>query len=57
MLGELRGFEHRGKELWWWNENVQSKVRVKMIVLNGLGVKMLKLEENIRKLRTRPRRR
>ncbi|KAH1190889.1 Pre-mRNA-processing protein 40B [Glycine max] len=29
MLGESRGFGPRGKESWWWNENVQSKVRVK----------------------------
>ncbi|KAL5172704.1 Craniofacial development protein 2 [Glycine soja] len=28
-LGESRGFGPRGKESWWWNENVQSKVRVK----------------------------
>ncbi|KAL5155233.1 LINE-1 retrotransposable element ORF2 protein [Glycine soja] len=28
-LGESRGFGPRGKELWWWNESVQSKVRVK----------------------------
>ena len=28
-LGEFRGFGFRGKESWWWNENVQSKVRVK----------------------------
>ncbi|KAL5131607.1 putative RNA-directed DNA polymerase from transposon BS [Glycine soja] len=28
-LGESRGFEPRGKESWWWNESVQSKVRVK----------------------------
>ncbi|KAH1189168.1 hypothetical protein GmHk_20G056992 [Glycine max] len=27
--GESRGFGPRGKESWWWNENVQSKVRVK----------------------------
>uniref|UniRef100_A0A0R0GBM1 Endonuclease/exonuclease/phosphatase domain-containing protein n=1 Tax=Glycine max TaxID=3847 RepID=A0A0R0GBM1_SOYBN len=26
-LGESRGFGPRGKESWWWNENVQSKVR------------------------------
>ncbi|KAH1196522.1 Glutathione hydrolase 1 [Glycine max] len=28
-LGESRGFGPRGKESWWWNESVQSKVRVK----------------------------
>ncbi|KAL5153826.1 LINE-1 retrotransposable element ORF2 protein [Glycine soja] len=28
-LGESRGFGPRGKESWWWNENLQSKVRVK----------------------------
>ncbi|KAL5161290.1 LINE-1 retrotransposable element ORF2 protein [Glycine soja] len=28
-LGESRGFGTRGKESWWWNESVQSKVRVK----------------------------
>ncbi|KAL5190235.1 LINE-1 retrotransposable element ORF2 protein [Glycine soja] len=28
-LGESRGLGPRGKESWWWNENVQSKVRVK----------------------------
>ncbi|RZC03247.1 2-keto-3-deoxy-L-rhamnonate aldolase [Glycine soja] len=28
-LGESRGFGPRGKESWWWNENVQSKVRAK----------------------------
>lgn len=28
MLGELRGFGPRGKESWWWNESVHSKVRV-----------------------------
>ncbi|RZB81212.1 LINE-1 retrotransposable element ORF2 protein isoform B [Glycine soja] len=28
-LGECRGFGPRGKESWWWNESVQSKVRVK----------------------------
>ncbi|KAL5123966.1 Craniofacial development protein 2 [Glycine soja] len=26
-LGESRGFGPRGKESWWWNESVQSKVR------------------------------
>ncbi|KAL5154345.1 Craniofacial development protein 2 [Glycine soja] len=28
-LGESRSFGPRGKESWWWNESVQSKVRVK----------------------------
>ncbi|KAH1199987.1 Cationic amino acid transporter 9, chloroplastic [Glycine max] len=28
-LGESRGFGPRGKESWWWNESIQSKVRVK----------------------------
>ncbi|KAH1232354.1 Craniofacial development protein 2 [Glycine max] len=28
-LDESRGFGPRGKESWWWNESVQSKVRVK----------------------------
>ncbi|KAH1137029.1 hypothetical protein GYH30_027138 [Glycine max] len=29
-LGESRGFGPRGKESWWWNESVQSKVRLEM---------------------------
>lgn len=29
MLSESRGFRPRGKGSWWWNESVQSKVRVK----------------------------
>lgn len=28
-LGESKGFEHKGKELWWWNQSVQNKIRVK----------------------------
>jgi len=28
-LGESRGFGPRGKESWWWNDSVQSKVRIK----------------------------
>jgi len=28
-LGESRGFGPRGKEFWWWNDSVQSKVRIK----------------------------
>ncbi|KAL5134814.1 Craniofacial development protein 2 [Glycine soja] len=33
-LGESRGFGPRGKESWWWNESVQSKVRVKKECFN-----------------------
>lgn len=29
MSRRSRDFGTRGKELWWWNENVQSKVKVK----------------------------
>lgn len=29
MLEESKDFGHRGEESWWWNESVQSKVRVK----------------------------
>jgi len=28
-LGESRGFGPRGKESWWWNDRVQSKVWIK----------------------------
>jgi len=28
-LGESRGFGPRGKESWWWNDSVQSKVWIK----------------------------
>lgn len=47
MLGESIGFRPSGKESWSWNESVQSKARVKRIVLKfGLGVKMLKHGES-----------
>lgn len=57
MFRESRDFGPRGKESWWWNESVKSKVIVeKNCVNNCLGVKMLKLGKSIRKLGTRPRR-
>ena len=28
-LGESRGFGLKGKESWWWDTNVQDKVKVK----------------------------
>lgn len=52
--GEPRDFRFKDKKSWWWNENFQSKIRVKNDCLkNGLCVKMMKLEKSIRKLRTR----
>lgn len=57
-LEKSRVFGFMGKQLWWSNESIHSKVRVKMFVLkNWLGVKMPKLGKSIRKLRIRSRRR
>jgi len=28
-VGESRGFGPSGKESWWWNDNIQSKVHIK----------------------------
>lgn len=33
MLRESRGFASRSKKLWWWNESIQNKVRVKRVFL------------------------
>jgi len=51
-LGESRGFGPRGKESWWWNESVQSNVRIKREFLKiGLAVRMPKLGKFKRELR------
>lgn len=46
MLGESRDFGPSGKELWWCNESVHSKVKVKKNILKSdMGVKMSKVEK------------
>lgn len=48
----IRCFWPNCKESWWWDESVQSKVRIKIIVLNnGIGIKMRKLGKSMKKLR------
>jgi len=48
-LGVSRGFGPTGKESWWWNDNVQSKVWIKRECFKDWSrVKMPKLGINIR---------
>ena len=56
-LRKSRGFGFMGKESWWWNESVQSKVRVKNNCFKEWSrCKNDETWESIRKLRMRPRR-
>ena len=38
VLGESKGFGLKDKESWWWNENVQEKVKYKRECFKALQV-------------------
>ena len=42
-LGSKKGFGSRDKETWWWNEDVQEKVRNKIVLKSSICVIVLKI--------------
>jgi len=50
VLGESKGFGPKGKESWWWNENVQEKIKYKRECFKALHLE--NNEDNWKKYRT-----
>ena len=47
VLDESKGFGPKDKESWWWNENVQEKIKYKRQCFNA-GMRMYKKRLNIK---------